>query len=204
MLDYARPRSWRTGTPVDPAHAPLHNRAPRCLRDNECRSRRAGRHLSRKSPPAGTTAIALTRILTGGGWWALGRGSRLAGVATDVIPRLCGSHNPGWSRLPHGRLPLRQELHKLWTAAGSLLVRTNCKSEPENEVGRRVGIGVAEVEANQPGAVRVGFAARGSRFAIALTGASCPDSGATAGRPERQPTRGPVALLLLPRRRLLA
>ena len=65
----------------------------------------------------------------------------------------------------------------------SLPVRTNCKSEPENEVGRRVGIGVAEVEANQPGAVRVAFAARGSRFAIALTGASCPDSGATAGRP---------------------
>ena len=38
--------------------------------------------------------------------------------------RLCRSHNPRWSRLPDGRLPLRQELHKLGTAVGSLLVRT--------------------------------------------------------------------------------
>ena len=66
------------------------------------------------------------------------------------------------------------------------MLGTNCNSEPENEVGRRVGIGVAEVEANQPGVVRLGFAARGSRFAIALTGASRPDSGATAGRPDRE------------------
>ena len=51
---------------------------------------------------------------------------------------------------------------------------TNCESEPENEVGRSVGIGVAEVEANQPGTVRVGFAARGSRFAIALTAPVAP------------------------------
>ena len=60
--------------------------------------------------------------------------------------------------------------------------RTTYKSEPENEVGRRVGIGVAEVEANEPDSVRVRFPARGSCSAIALTAASCPDSSATAGR----------------------
>ena len=81
------------------------------------------------SPQAGTTAIALTHVLTGGGW-ALGRGSRLAGVATTSHPRCADDTTPGWSRLPDGRLPLRQELHKLWTAAGSLLVRTTSTSEP--------------------------------------------------------------------------
>ena len=60
---------------------------------------------------------------------------------------------------------------------------TTRKSEPENEVGRRVGIGFAEVEANEPDSVRERFPARGSRSTIALTVASCPDSGATAGRP---------------------
>ena len=74
------------------------------------------------SPTAGPTAIALTRVVTDGRW-ALGRGSHLAGVATDVEPGLCRSHNPRWSRLPDGRLPLLQELHKLGTAAGSLPVR---------------------------------------------------------------------------------
>ena len=40
----------------------------------------------------------------------------------------CADHTtPGWSRLPDGRLLLRQELHKLWTAAGSLLVRTKTR-----------------------------------------------------------------------------
>ena len=38
-------------------------------------------------------AIALTRVVTDG-TWALGRGSRLAGIATDVEPGLCRSHNP--------------------------------------------------------------------------------------------------------------
>lgn len=50
MLDYTRPRSWRTATPVDADRALLHKRAPRCLRDDECRSRHAGRRRSRKSP----------------------------------------------------------------------------------------------------------------------------------------------------------
>ena len=34
---------------------------------------------------------------------------------------LCRSHNPWWSRRPDCRLPLRQGLHKLGTAADSLL-----------------------------------------------------------------------------------
>jgi hypothetical protein len=74
------------------------------------------------SPRAGITAIAPTRVLTGRRW-PLGRGS-LAGVTNDIAPGLCGSHNPRWSRLPDGRLPLPQELHKLGAAARSLLVRT--------------------------------------------------------------------------------
>jgi hypothetical protein len=50
MLDYTRPRSWRAATPVNPARALLHKRAPGRLPDNESRSQRAGRHPSRKSP----------------------------------------------------------------------------------------------------------------------------------------------------------
>ena len=62
------------------------------------------------------------------GRWALGRGPQLAGIATRAGPGLCRSHNPQWSPLPDGRLPLRQGLHKLRTAAGSLLVRTEAVS----------------------------------------------------------------------------
>ena len=71
---------------------------------------REGR-LIRRSPPPGRR-------------WALGCSSHLPGVATDVPPGLCESHNPRWSPLPDGRLPLCQGLHKLGTAAGSLLVWT--------------------------------------------------------------------------------
>ena len=87
--------------------------------------------------------------------------------------------------LARSLLTMRLE-QKSTPVSSCLLERTNCKSEAETEVGRRVGIGVAEVEANEPGAVRVEFAGRGSRFAIGLRGASCPDSGATAGRPDQQ------------------
>jgi hypothetical protein len=60
--------------------------------------------------------------------WAPGRGSRHASVATDVEPALWRPHNPQWSRLPDGQLPLRQEQHKHGTAAGLLLVRTSRSS----------------------------------------------------------------------------
>ena len=63
------------------------------------------------------------RVLTDGKS-ALVRGLHLTAVATNIEPELCRSHNPRWSRLPHCRLPLRQELHKLGTPADSLLVRT--------------------------------------------------------------------------------
>jgi hypothetical protein len=63
------------------------------------------------------------QLFTDGKWSSRPR-PHLAGVATHVEPGLCRSHNPRWSRLSDGRLPLPQELHKLETAAGPLLVRT--------------------------------------------------------------------------------
>ena len=88
------------------------------------------------------------------GRWALGRGSQLAGIATRAGPGLCRSHNPQWSPLPDGRLPLRQGLHKLRTAAGSLLVRTSSDSAASARAsttalageGRAAGIARASVD----------------------------------------------------------
>jgi hypothetical protein len=124
-LDERSSRHTSAGTPTrvtGPGHA---TRAPRrrCLREHERRARdpRDATHLLHGT--TGTTAIALTPVLTGGRW-ALGRGSHLPSVATDVTPGCADHTTPGWSRLPEGRLPLRQELHKLWPAVGSLLVRT--------------------------------------------------------------------------------
>ena len=55
---------------------------------------------------------------------ALGCGHALAGVAIDVRPGLCRSHNRRWSSRRDHWLPLCQELRKLGTAATLLLVRT--------------------------------------------------------------------------------
>jgi hypothetical protein len=56
------------------------------------------------------------------------RGSEFDRVAVDaragVAERTRRARAPG----PDRRLPLCQELHKLWTAATSLLVRTSCES----------------------------------------------------------------------------
>jgi hypothetical protein len=58
MLVYTGPRSWRTDRPVDPACASLHKRGTRCVRENQCRSRRAGGRRSRKSPNPGREPCA--------------------------------------------------------------------------------------------------------------------------------------------------
>jgi hypothetical protein len=71
--------------------------------------------------------------------WAPGRGSRHASVATDVEPALSRPHNPQWSRLPDGQLPLRQEQHKHGTAAGLLLVRTTRSADRLASATRRGG-----------------------------------------------------------------
>jgi hypothetical protein len=79
-----------------------------------------------------------TRVLTGRRR-PLGRGSHLACVANDIAPGLCGSHHPRWSRLPDGRLPLPQELHKLGAARRSLVVRTKTRCVAPAAAGRRRG-----------------------------------------------------------------
>jgi hypothetical protein len=81
------------------------NRTEACR--EESRASSAEGPEARFSPRAGTTAVALMRVLTDSRW-AAERSSHLPGVATDVPPGLCESHNPRWSRLPDGRLPLRQ------------------------------------------------------------------------------------------------
>jgi hypothetical protein len=84
------------------------------------------------------------------------------------------------------RLPLRLRDQPRRRHSTTLLVWTSYKREPKNEVGRRVGIGVAEVEANEPDSVSVRLPVRGSRSAIALTSRVARNSGPTAGRPEHQ------------------
>ena len=49
---------------------------------------------------------------------------RVLATRTRVVPIT----QPGWSRQLTGRLPLRQEQHKLRTGAGPLPVRTTCTS----------------------------------------------------------------------------
>jgi hypothetical protein len=63
MLDYTRPRSWRTATPVDPPAHCCTSMGRDGVRANECRSRRAGRPRSRKSlkPHVGACKLASGR-----------------------------------------------------------------------------------------------------------------------------------------------
>ena len=75
------------------------------------------------------------------GWQALGSGSFLAGVATDVRTGAVPITQPRWPPRPEGRLPLRQELHKLGSAASSLLVRTK---------GSRLGGGAPGIARHAP------------------------------------------------------
>jgi hypothetical protein len=82
-------------------------------------------------PRAGTKASALTRLLTECqvGFRATARTSPASRPTSNLG---CAEHNNSQrSRLLDGSLPLRQELHKLGTAPGSLLVRTIFDSDVE-------------------------------------------------------------------------
>jgi hypothetical protein len=116
---------------------------------DRCRTDAATRHRRRRKPAQGegwcppacaSDLLVATsrddgehpdaRVLTDGKS-DLVRSPHLTGVATNIEPGSCRSHNPRWSRLPHCRLPLCHQLHKLGTPADSLLVRTICGTEPE-------------------------------------------------------------------------
>jgi hypothetical protein len=84
-----------------------------------------------QSPRAGATAVALGRLPADRR--GFGRGSDLAGAAID--PQLCRSHK---LPRPGGRLPLRQEPHKLGADATSPLVRTSSESATTLPVGFRI------------------------------------------------------------------
>jgi hypothetical protein len=75
------------------------------------------------SPRAGTTAIAVTHLLADGRT-AIGAARNSAASRSTPDLGLCRPHNHPWAARPDGPLALRQEVHRLGTAATALLVRT--------------------------------------------------------------------------------
>jgi hypothetical protein len=62
--------------------------------------------------------------------WAVERGSHLAGVASDVEPLLCRSHNPGW----RGQLPIGCRSARSSTSSAQTRTHYWCRREPSVSV----------------------------------------------------------------------